>query len=377
MVAEKLRRLVRVSRNISFLCGSSLDRGREKSLFAKKLCLTRRVRERRPRLYRPHRLLLILAAVGAAFAVGTGLATSSQTKLSSTCGSLSTPPATYQHVLWIWMENKSYSNVIGASGSSAANAAPYINGTLVPSCGLATNYHNVSHPSLPNYLAATSGTTHSVTTDCSPSSCPQSGSSVFSQLQSAGLTWRGYEESMPSNCDKSSSGSYAPKHNPAVYYTGLASTCSGDDIPLGTTSSGAFATALSKNTLPRFAFITPNLCNDMHDCSITTGDNWLKAWVPKIVASSAYQSGNTALFITWDEGSGGTSGESCVTNTSDQSCHVATIVISPYTKKGTKSSTSFSHYSLLRTTEQMLGVTSYLSHAGDTSTVSMRSAFHL
>jgi phosphatidylinositol-3-phosphatase len=315
--------------------------------------------------------------MAAAVAVSVGFATSSSRPATTMCGGMTTTPSKYQHVLWIWMENKSYSKVIGATGSSAANAAPYLNATLVPSCGLATNYHNVSHPSLPNYLAATEGSTHGVASDCSPSSCPQSGSSIFSQLRAAGLSWRSYDESMPSNCSKSTSTLYAPKHNPAVYYTGLASTCSTYDIPSGSTSSGALATALSKNTLPSFSFITPNMCNDTHDCSITTGDNWLKVWVPKIVASTAYQSGNTALFITWDEGSGGSSGESCATNTSDQSCHVATVVMTPYTRRGMKSSTSFSHYSLLRTTEQMLGLTNYLGQAAGTSTASMRSAFHM
>jgi phosphatidylinositol-3-phosphatase len=322
------------------------------------------------------RAVLLLAALGAAAAVSVGFAASSSQPATTMCGSMTTTPATYQHVVWIWMENKSYSKVIGAPGSSAASAAPYLNGTLVPSCGLATNFHNVSHPSLPNYLAATSGSTHGVASDCSPSSCPQSGSSIFSQLQTAKLTWRAYNESMPSNCSKSSSSLYAPKHNPAVYYTALASTCAADDIPLGSASSGAFTTALAKNTLPSFSFITPNLCNDTHDCSITTGDNWLKAWVPKIVASPAYQSGNTALFITWDEGSGGSSGEACATNTSDQSCHVATVVMTPYTPAGRKSSSLFNHYSLMKTTEQMLGLSTSIGAAAS-STASMRSAFHM
>ncbi|HEV2592074.1 MAG TPA: alkaline phosphatase family protein, partial [Gaiellaceae bacterium] len=102
----------------------------------------------------------------------------------------------------------------------------------------------------------------------------------------------------------------------------------------------------------------------------------LSTWVPKITASATYQSGKTALIITWDEGYGGTSGESCATNTTDQSCHVAAIIVSPYTPAGTANNTLFNHYSLLKTTEQMLGLP-LLAHAADASTNSMRTAFHL
>jgi phospholipase C len=155
------------------------------------------------------------------------------------------------------------------------------------------------------------------------------------------------------------------KHDPAPYYTGIRTDCASWDVPMGTTTSGAFLTDLTNGTLPAFAFVTPNLCNDMHDCSIATGDSWLQSWVPKILASSAYAAGRTALFITWDEDDG------------SESNRVATIVVSPSTPAGTQSATSFTHYSLLRTTEQLLGVGTFLAHAGDSGTTSMRAAFGL
>ena len=72
----------------------------------------------------------------------------------------------YQHVIWVWMENQPYSNIIGSPDT------PYIN-NLAGSCGLATNYHNISHPSLPNYIAATSGlglgSLGTFSGDCNPS----------------------------------------------------------------------------------------------------------------------------------------------------------------------------------------------------------------
>jgi phosphatidylinositol-3-phosphatase len=271
---------------------------------------------------------------------------------TSTCGTKTARPATYAHVIWIWMENHGYSDVIGSS------AAPYIN-SLATACGLATNYTAVTHPSLPNYIAATSGSTWGIADDNPPSSHPLAGTSIFQQAGSAGS----YEESMPSNCDLTSSGTYAVKHNPEAYYTSIRSACASDNVAMGTTSSGAFATALSSGTLPRFSFVTPNLCNDMHDCSIQTGDAWLKSWVPKITGSAAYQAGNTVLFITWDEDDGQTGN------------HVATLVVSPYTTPGTRSGVAFTHYSLLRTTEELLGITTFLGNAA--SAGSMRAAFGL
>jgi hypothetical protein len=250
------------------------------------------------------------------------------------------------------MENRSYSQIIGSS------SAPYIN-LLARGCGLAANYTAVSHPSLPNYIAATSGGTRGITDDNPPSSHPLAVTSIFQQASSA----RSYEEGMPSSCDLTSSGEYAVKHNPEAYFTPTRTACKASDVPLGTTSSGAFSKAINTGKLPAFSFVTPNLCDDMHDCSIQTGDRWLKTWVPTITASPSYRAGNTVLFITWDEDDG-SSGN-----------HVATIVVSPYTTPGTRSETPFTHYSLLRTAEELLAIRSHLGRAA--SAASMRPAFGL
>jgi len=268
-----------------------------------------------------------------------------------------THPPVYRHVLWIWMENKSYSQVIGSS------SAPYTN-QLAQQCGVATNYTAITHPSLPNYIAATSGDYWAITDDNPPSSHPLAVSSIYSQLKAAGKTWRDYEESAPSNCPLSSSGEYAVKHDPAPYYTGIRTDCASWDVPMGSTTSGNLRNYLNANTLPDFAFLTPNLCNDTHDCSISTGDNWLKSWFQVLLASTAYKSGTTAIFLTYDEDDGSSSNR------------VMTIVVSPYTPVGTTSTTAFSHYSLLKTTEEMLGL-GFLAHAGDAGTNSMRGAFGL
>jgi hypothetical protein len=280
---------------------------------------------------------------------------------SGPCGTMSLSSTHYHHVIWVWMENHSYSSIIGSS------SAPYEN-TLATQCGLATNYHNISHPSLPNYIGATSGLSETAVqafaSDCSPSStCDTSSPSIFSQVAS----WKAYEESMPSNCDSSDAGLYAVRHNPPPYYTTL-SGCSSSDVPY--TKLGP---DLKKNALPSFSFITPNLNDDMHDGTVAMGDKWLKVHLRTIFRSSAYRGGTVVVFITWDEGEGG-SATDCPTNVTDVGCHVATIVVSPSTTPGTASSTLFNHYSLLLTTEKLLGAPALGQAAGATS---MQTAFNL
>lgn len=252
--------------------------------------------------------------------------------------------------MWIWMENESYQSIIGS------RSAPYMT-QLAHGCGTAADYEAVTHPSLPNYIAATSGDTWGIADDSPPSAHPIGRASLFGQLSEAHMTWRSYEESMSVNCDLSSSGEYAVKHNPAAYYTRIRTDCARWDVPLS-----ALAAALRRNRLPSFSFVTPNLCDDMHDCPVATGDAWLRRWVPKILGSASYRSGSMVVFVTFDEGT-------------DSANHVATIVVSPATPPGTRSGERFDHYSLLKTTEQLLGLHTYLARARDAA--SMRAAFHL
>jgi len=259
------------------------------------------------------------------------------------------------------MENHSFDTVVGSG------QAPYIN-SLAGRCGLAANYHNISHPSLPNYVAATSGlplgSLGPFDSDCGPSpSCSTSAPSIFSQ----GETWAAYEESMPAPCYRSDHANYAVRHNPPVYYTTL-SGCAAHDLPLG-----SLATALASSSLPAFTFITPDLDDDMHDGTVAEGDAWLSRTMPEIVSSDLYRSGTTVVMITWDEGEGGTS-NACALNTTDVGCRVTTLVVSPSTPPSTVSQQLFNHYSLLRTTEQILG----LPLLGQAATApSMIGAFHL
>lgn len=227
------------------------------------------------------------------------------------------------HVVWIVMENQAYSSVIGS------RAAPYLN-RLAQSCGVAARFFAEAHPSLPNYLAMTSGSTQGVTDDSGPGAHLMGAPSIFSQLESR---WRALEESMPHACALSDAGQYAVRHDPAAYYLSVRSLCTRQDVPL----RGTRATAA-------FTFVTPNLCHDMHSCTVQAGDRWLARWLPRLLRQRQYTSGSTVVFITWDEDDG----------SSHQ--HIPTLVLSPETRPGTRSAVAFDHYSLLATTEDLLGV---------------------
>jgi hypothetical protein len=276
------------------------------------------------------------------------------------CSGLSGAPATYAHVIWIWMENNPYSGVIGSP------SAPYIN-SIAQRCGSATNYNQVTNPSLPNYIAATSGSTQGVTDDGAPSSHPLNVPNLFLQVQAAGREWRSYAESSPANCTLNNSGNYLVRHDPATYYTNIRDRCATWDVPLGTPAAGALVTAVQTGTLPAYTSITPDACNDMHGgpgCPsnlVKAGDDWLAALLPKILNGPNYLAGDTVVVLVWDEASAA-------------SPRVPAIVMSPYTTPGVQPGTRFDHYSLLRTTEELLGLP-LLGQAA--SAPSMRAAFGL
>jgi phosphatidylinositol-3-phosphatase len=262
---------------------------------------------------------------------------------ASPCGTASVPPSSYDHVVWVVMENHSYSEVVGSA------SAPY-ESQLASRCGSASRMFAETHPSLPNYIAMTSGSAQGITDDNGPSSHPLNVPSVFS-LTAGG--WRSLEESMPSNCALSNSGQYAVRHNPAAYYTNIRTECASLDVPLASTP----------DLSARFTFVTPNLCNDTHDCSVQTGDTWLQGFLTKVFASAEYQAGRTAVFLTWDE------------DDSSMSNQIPTLVAAPSVVPGTASTTTFNHYSMLRTTEELLGLSPLLGNAA--TATSMRSAFNL
>jgi hypothetical protein len=254
------------------------------------------------------------------------------------------PPVKYNHVVWIVMENHSYDQIIGASD------APYIN-RLAAQHGLATNFYAESHPSLPNYIAMTSGSTQGISDDDDPTAHPLDVPSLFSLLPAGGS--RSLLESMPSNCYRSDSCEYAVRHNPQAYYVNLAGDCATYNVPL---SDPPLLSA-------RFTFVTPNLIHDMHDGTVADGDSWLSTFIPKMLASREYAAGTAAAFVTWDEDDRLSGNQ------------IATLVIAPSVAPGTHVTDRLDHYAMLRATQEMLGVAPLLGNAA--TAADMRTPFNL
>ena len=197
-----------------------------------------------------------------------------------------------------------------------------------------TGYHSVAHPSEPNYLAITSGSTWGVTDD-SYHLLP-AGKDLGAQLTTAGISWKAYMEGLTNGCLKSPS-PYAAKHNPFASY---GSTC-----PANVVDFSQLAADESAGTLPRFVWITPNLCDDDHDCAPAKGDAWLQTVVPGLMSQASFKN-HGVLFIVWDEGDEGGASYS----------NPAALVLSPDVKAGSSVATSYNHYSVLATIETRLGL---------------------
>jgi phosphatidylinositol-3-phosphatase len=229
------------------------------------------------------------------------------------------PFTNQSHVFIIVMENRSYAQAI-IGGYTASLARRY---------GVAANYHGVSHPSLPNYLAMTSGSTWGIADD---GYHPLPATGLGEQLTQAGIPWRAYMENMPASCLLSAY-PYALKHDPFPYY--------GNRCPPQVVNFSRFSADMKSGDVPRFVWITPNLCNDGHDCSTAVADRWMSQVVPQILATAAWQQ-HGVLLITWDEGE-------------DSANHVLTLVVRPNMQPSV-SNRYYDHYSLLATIEDILGV---------------------
>ena len=215
------------------------------------------------------------------------------------------------------------------------SAAEALTGTftaaLAARSGEALDYHAVSHPSVPNYLALESGSTWGVTDD-SYHSLPAA--DLGHQLTTAGVPWRAYMEGLDSRGCRDTPLPYDPGHNPFLFFAG---GCPANVVPFT-----SFARDIASPAAPRFLWITPDICHDQHSCSIATGDDWLRSTVGAIEKSPAWTPG-TVLFITWDE--------------DDKSAadNVLTLVVTP-AGRHTVSRRPYNHYSLLATVEDLLGV---------------------
>ena len=277
-------------------------------------------------------------------------------------------PSRYEHVIVFWMQNQPPTTVYG----SPAN--PYLN-SLASTCGTATNFHWVWHASFP---PITSGEGKTLARGCnSPAlpGCLLRSESIFSQVRAGGAAWRVYVEDMPANCSATGSNLYSPIHNPGLYYSRISTDCLAWDVPLGNTEAGAFLKDITNEALPAYTVVVPNLCHDSHDCSLSVADAWLKIWIGNIVASKTYARGTTAIFITWDDSGTDPPGVDDCTLSDVPDCLVPLFVISPSVRHGTVVTDRLTMYSILRTTEELLGITQLLGAAADAP--SLRPIFRL
>jgi len=269
--------------------------------------------------------------------------------------------ASYQHVFVIMMENTSYTSLIGNSN------APWIN-SAATTYELATNYTGVTHPSQPNYIAATSGSTNGVSDD---NTVTVDVPNIVDQLEVKGKTWKAYMQSIfaGGNIDKlaASAGDqlYERKHDPFASYLDVQNNAA---RVANIVDFSQLHTDLVNNTVPDYAWISPDQCNDMHGrssfdptdpCSetqvqslITAGDSFLKATVNDIMSSAAW-SANSIIFIAWDESDypfSDTSG-CCDAVQGSGGGHVVTLIISHDTPTAHTSNVAYNHYSMLATIE--------------------------
>ncbi|HYV14952.1 MAG TPA: alkaline phosphatase family protein [Conexibacter sp.] len=242
------------------------------------------------------------------------------------------------HVVTIVQENTEYGDVIGNP------KAPFVN-ALARRYGLATASYGVRHPSLPNYLALTSGSTHGIDSDCYD--CHVGARNVVDQLDQAGISWKAYLEGAPGPCYLGADvGRYAKRHNPFSYYDDVARSparCA-KLVPLT-----QLAQDLRAGTLPTYVWISPDVCDDTHDCPIDVGDRFLAGLVPRLLA---HLGSHGLLILTWDEG---TTDAGCCAGAADGG-RIATIVAGPDVRAGGRSDAPLDQFGVLRTTETALGL---------------------
>jgi hypothetical protein len=257
---------------------------------------------------------------------------------TATSSSSSTVRARVSRIAVIVLENKEYNEIIGRAG------APYLN-ALAAQSAVAANYYAITHPSLPNYLALTAGSSLGFSgSDCG--TCSVSHRNLVDQLDAAGISWKVYVEGLPSPCSPvETAGAYVRRHDPFMYYRDVA------DNPARCRSIVPMTVLthdVAGHSLPRFSWLVPNICHDMHSCGTYAGDRYLRTMVPPLLAALG-PSG--LLFVTFDEGE---------TNTGccgvAKGGHILTLVAGAGARAGARSMTPYDHYSLLRTIEDLFGL---------------------
>ncbi len=256
----------------------------------------------------------------------------------------------FDHIVILIFENKEFATVIGNPDMPNLNR-------IARDYTLLTQFYAVTHPSLPNYLAIIGGDTFGISSDCTK--CFVSSPSLPDLIEASGRTWKTYQEDMPEPCYPGNKGEYVQKHNPFVYFDAIrldSSRCDRSVVPLT-----SLQTDIEAGTLPNFVFISPNLCNSAHDCSLDVTDAWLGQQLTKLVPALDNESPNYLIILTWDEGQGD---HSCCGLPAKAGGRIAVVLLSPLVKNNFEDATPYTHYSLLKTISNAWGL-AYLGHAAE------------
>ena len=200
-----------------------------------------------------------------------------------------------------------------------------------------TLYFGVTHPSLPNYLALVSGSTQGITSDCT--SCVVNATNLADSLDKAHKTWKTYAEDLPSaGYTGAFHAKYAKKHDPFMYFKDIntAKARRAHIVPFT-----RLASDVAKKQLPAFSLIVPNLCSDMHDCDVATGDAWLNTNIVPLLNSPTLAGG--VVFVVFDEAE--------KTDQTGGGGQVYALALGPTVKPGSTFAKATNHYGLLRTIE--------------------------
>jgi len=242
-------------------------------------------------------------------------------------------PGPVRKILVIVEENHSIQQIF-------PGGMPYL-WSLAQGYAYATDWSDVAHPSLPNYLAIFAGSAFNDPQDCAPGpGCSYPGPTVFGQALARGESAKAYEESMPRPCDTGFVGEYDVNHNPWAYFPSESSSCQAGDVPAGTPAGGALADDVRAGALPDVGLITPNLLHDGHDGTPAQADAWLRSWIPVLTAGPDWESGRLAVVVVFDEG-----------ETTEQ---IPFVLMAPGLS-GVKISESANQYALTRLIDSVIG----------------------
>jgi len=285
-------------------------------------------------------VLLLFAGIGV---VSSAVSCSGQKTGTSPMAPSSNPSSTPQsagsvnHIFIVVEENAGFDDVIGS------HAMPYLN-SLASQYSLATQYRANTHPSIGNYFMLTVGR---VVTNDNNFGGMVSDDNIVRHLVAAGKTWKSYAEDLPSiGYVAGDAGRYARRHNVFALLSDVERDPAQATNLVPFTQFGA---DLSRNTIPNYAFLVPNLCNDGHDCSLSAVDGWLQANISPLVGNAQFQR-DGLLIILFDEAA-----DSDLTGGGGR---VAWVAVGPTVKRGYRSSAVYQHESTLRLTAEALGLSS-------------------